>query len=216
MAERYVYETLDRAPYVYPARTEFEWFPGFSVAQKRRSIRSLYDAYLAQHPSKRVLEISSKSEDELGVALSAFNLTLPVGGRDVPVECAFQAGKVLEQGGPYADLLEATPREAKRDPRLREGGRVIGFSLLGQEFPTVPRDAYYRWLYLSALMSHPELGERLVGYDAFTDIEFNPKRQVNCQAAAAATYVSLARGGALEEAMRDFATFVDMVYRGRR
>ena len=45
-------------------------------------------------------------------------------------------------------------------------------------------------------------------FDAFTDIEFNPKRQVNCQAAAAAFYVSLCRTGKLEEAMSSREAFL--------
>lgn len=68
----------------------------------------------------------------------------------------------------------------------------------------MPRDSYYRWLYLRALMSHQELSERLARYDVFTDVEFNPKKQVNCQAAT--TYISFAKSGILEEAMRDFVT----------
>ncbi len=212
MAERYVYESLLGTPYVRPVATEFEWLSGFSAAQKRRSIRSLHDAYLARHPGKRVLEISSKSEKSLGVALSAFNLTLPIDGQDVPVECAFQAGKVFEHGGPFTDLLSVTPREAKRDSRLKESGRLVSFSLLGQDFSLNTNDAYYRWLYLNGLMHHPELTEQLMEYDAFTDIEFNPKRQVNCQAVAAAAYVSLAREGTLEEAMSDCASFVRVLY----
>ena len=213
MAERFVYETLGRSPYVYAANTDFEWFSGFSIAQKRRSIRSLHEAYLRRHPGKRVLEISSKGEAELGNRLSAFNLTLPVDGRDVLVECAFQSGKVFEGGGPYTDLLDATPRNAKRDVRLKESGRLTGFSFLGEDWRIEPKDAFYRWLYIQALMANTDLAEELVGYDAFTDIEFNPKRQVNCQAIAAATYVSLVQAGKLDEAMHDRESFLWTVYR---
>lgn len=213
MAQRDVYVTLDRAPYVRPVSVDFEWYSGFSTAQKRRSISSLHAAYLEHHPGSNVLEISSKSEDELGVTLSAFNLMLPVEGRNVPVECAFQAGKVFEQGGPYVDLLEVTPHEAKRDSRLKESGRLTGFSLLGEDWHTEPKGAYYGCLYIQALRSNPDLAEQLLEYDAFTDIEFNPRRQVNCQAIAAATYVSLVRSGKLDEAMRDRKSFLWMVYR---
>ena len=212
MAERFVYESVNRPPYVNRVNTEFEWFSGFSAAQKRRSIRSLHDAYLLRHPGRRVLEISSKGEEALGVALSAFNLKLPLEGRDVPVECAFQAGKEFALTGPYPDLLDVTPREAKRDPRIKEGGRVVRFTLLGEVWPTKPADAYYRWLYLKALLANPELAEGLLAYDAFTDIEFNPNRQINCQAAAAATYVSLANADLIEEAMQDKESFLRVVY----
>lgn len=54
-----------------------------------------------EHPGARVLEISSKSMQENGPALSAFALAkyVPALGRSVPVENVFQAGKVFEGGG---------------------------------------------------------------------------------------------------------------------
>ena len=48
----------------------------------------------------------------------------------------------------------------------------------------------------------------------FTDIEFNPNRQTNCQAAAAAFYVSLRNSGRLEEALGDRALFCRLVGEG--
>lgn len=213
MAERFVYETCEVAPYVMPVKVEFEWFGGFSIAQKRRCIHALHGAYLGRNSDRRVLEISTKGEVELGNRLSAFNLSMSVDGRDVPMECAFQGGKVFENGGPYADLYDATPRDAKRDMRLRESGRLTGFSFLGQMWPAKPKDAFYRWLYIRALMANPALAEQLCAYDAFTDIEFNPTRQVNCQAIAAATYVSLVRAGRLDEAMASREAFLWTVFR---
>ena len=58
-------------------------------------------AFLAAHPDARVLEISSKSMQENGPALSAFALAkyVPALGKSVPVENVFQAGKVFEGGG---------------------------------------------------------------------------------------------------------------------
>ncbi len=35
------------------------------------------------------------------------------------MECAYQAGKVFEQGGPFADLLDATSRCDRRPPSFR-------------------------------------------------------------------------------------------------
>ena len=52
---------------------EFRWFPGMSKSQKQKSISSLHEAAERVGISP-VLEISSKSEIELGVNLSAFNL----------------------------------------------------------------------------------------------------------------------------------------------
>lgn len=85
MAERFVYEVFGRSPYVHAESTDFKWSSGFSVVQKRRNISALHESYLRGHPDMRVLEISSKGETELGNRLSAFNLTMPIDGRDVPV-----------------------------------------------------------------------------------------------------------------------------------
>lgn len=213
MAERPVYETYKIAPYVKPVSVHFKWSGGTSTEQKKSNIREIHSSYLAMNPGKKVLEVSSKSEVELGVALSAFNLMLPMGDRKVPVECAYQAGKVFEHGGPYTDLLEVTPREAKLDTRLVESGCVVGFSLNDEKFRNKPIDGFYRWLYLNALIANPELADQLLAYDAFTDIEFNPKRGLSCQAAAAATYVSLVKAGKLEKAMADKEAFLWIVYR---
>ena len=56
------------------------------------------------------------------------------------------------------------------------------------------------------------LAEQITGYDAFTDIEFNPKRSINCQAEAAAIYVSLEKQGLLLEALKDKDSFKEIVY----
>ena len=52
---------------------EFKWIAGMAVSQKQKSIRSLHDA-AAERNITQILEISSKSENILGVKLSAFNL----------------------------------------------------------------------------------------------------------------------------------------------
>lgn len=106
--------------------TEFEFFSGFSDKQKQRCIQSLHQAFVKKYAEKKILEISSKSETELGVKLSAFHLTIRTkSGKEVPVECAFQAGKEFEEGGPYTDLLDVSPKAAKRDERLKNRNQCI-------------------------------------------------------------------------------------------
>jgi len=188
--------------------TEFQWNSGLSVSQKRKNINALHDAHRRRFPESKVLEISSKSENPLGVALSAFNLKMAVPGLEqrVPLECVFQGGKVFSAGGPYTDLYNGTARDAKRDPRLRSSGMIKGFWFDGKSFPLVPRTAFYNWLYVNALMENPQLAGELIQYDGFTDIEFNPDKSMNCQAEAAALYVTLARKNLLEQcsAFEDF------------
>lgn len=213
MAVRPVFVVSLDNRYCIRENVEFEFFNGFSDKQKKRCINSLHQSYLKANHDKKILEISSKSEDELGVRLSAFNLMMKSGkGKKFSVESAFQAGKVFEKGGPYIDLLDVPSKVAKRDERLKNSGRIIGFEFDGKEFETEPKTCFYNWLYITTLHLHKELTKPLMEYDAFTDIEFNPQKSINCQAEAAAVYVSLAKQGLLEEALKDKESFQKVIY----
>lgn len=212
MAERPIFMPHGKAPFTHVYMAPFVWNGGFAVAQKRKNIAALHEAFHQRFPERRVLEISSKSTEELGVLLSAFHLKkqVPSLGISVPVECVFQGGKVFAAGGPYTDLYTATPKEAKRDPRLKNGGMLRGFVFEGRAMPLVPKTAFYNWLYINALLENPTLAQGLLEYDAFTDIEFNPDKSINCQAEAAALFVALSRQGVVEPC-KDFAAFLRIV-----
>ncbi len=213
MAKRPVFAVSLDWQYCVCEDIEFEYFSGFSDKQKQRSIQSLHQAYILQHPQAKILEISSKSEEALGVKLSAFHLMLTSNdGAEFSVESAFQAGKVFENGGPYMDLLNVSSREAKKDERLKNSGAVIAFQFEGERFATEPKTYFYQWLYMNALQRYPELTEQLMDYNAFTDIVFNPKKSLNCQAEAAAVYVSLQKQGLLVEALKNKQTFFEIVF----
>ena len=213
MAQRPVFVTLSRQPFHDVYSVDFTYNSGFAVSQKQKNIMALHTGFNARFPQKKVLEISSKSLQPLGVKLSAFNLKkfVPSLGYSVPVECVFQGGKVFAAGGPYTDLYTGTSRDAKGDPRLKASGALKAFEFEGVRYPLQPMTAFYDWLYINALMEKPELGEELTQFDAFTDIEFNPNKGINCQARAAAIYVGLARQGLLESC-RDFGEFVKITY----
>ena len=194
---------------------EFTFYSGCSDAQKKRCVRSLHQAYLEEAPDARVLEVSSRSEEELGVRLSAFNLMMTWGnGARISVESAFQGSKVFEQGGPYRDLWSKSSRDAKRDPRLRSSGGVVGFQFGNKVFSCEPKTFFYDWLYIHTLAQegNAALAEGILAYDAFTDIEFNPKRSINCQAEAAAIFVSLSRQGLLRGALESEDSFREIVF----
>lgn len=197
MALRPVYVAIDTPPYYRRVDVEFSFFPGFSLAQKRRNIEAIHRGFSEKCPDMRILEISGRSPEPLGVALSAFHLKLfvPSAGVAVPVENAYQGGKIFRNGGPYPDLLFVSPREAKRDLRLRESGPLTGFVFEGESFPLIPENAFYDGLYHRALAENPHLAAALSEYDAFTDIEFNPQKSRNCQARAAAVFVGMGRAG---------------------
>ena len=161
---------------------------------------------------KDILEISSKSKDELGIALSAFNLMITTKklGKTFSVECAFQSSKVFEGNIQYLDLLEKTSREAKKDTRLKESGNVIGFNFYNQFWETTPLTAFYDWLYINALNSKPEYHEQLLKYEAFTDIEFNPQKSINCQAKSVALFCALYKRNLLEDALISQESFLTL------
>lgn len=158
----------------------FEWFPGFAVSQKQKSVESLHDAILKADADARPLEISTKSKETVGVKLSAFNLKL----NNHTLENIFQSAKVFERGGPYLDLLEVLPKEAKHDKRLHDSGNLKAFHYQNMEFPLIPKTAFYDYIYIAAVkesLTVQELNE-ISNYNYFTDIEFNPAKSINTQA----------------------------------
>lgn len=208
MARRPVYRVSDSAPYFVCETVEFTYNGGFAVSQKQKNIVAIHQSFGRAHPEESVLEISTKSLQPLGVELSAFHLLKDVVslGSKIPVENVFQGGKVFAEGGPFSDLYGMSPREAKRDPRLRESGRLTAFYFEGECYPTEPKTAFYDWIYANALLENAPLAEALTQYDAFSDVEFNPQKSINCQAKAAAIFVSLYRLGKLD-VIRSFPTF---------
>lgn len=201
--EKYVgYRTVESAPFV--------WAGGFALSQKQKNVVALHDAIHKIDPSAKVLEISSKSLQPLGVNLSAFNLKFPHGGSACSVEAVFQASKVFDGGvGPSPELYSHDSREVRHHVQEASAGhRLIAFEFDGVRWDLEPKTAFFYWLYIHALLANPQLAEEVNTFDAFTDIEFNPKRQVNCQAAAAAFYVSLCLTGELQEAMSNHEAFL--------
>lgn len=193
MAVRPIFKPLlSGYPYYESVNIEFQWFSGFSRIQSMRTIESLHEAAKRQGILS-VLDISTKSPSELGASLSAFELSLTTPqGATMTVESAYQGSKVFEGGGPFHDLYEVSSREAKRDPRLRNSGEVTAFEFSGERFPIEPQTAFYNWLYMTALSQmEPPVLQELKRFRGFSDIAFNPKRSINCQARAVAVYVAL-------------------------
>ena len=201
MANRPVFMASDsKDELVIVDNLDFEWFPGFSVIQKKKSVETLHQAFIEKYPSKKILEISSKSESDLGVMLSAFNLQIELlNGHKASVESLYQSSKVFEQGGTYKDIRYKSTLEAKRDERLKVSGDVIAFEHRNDRWGIEPKTAFYNWLYLNVLNLNGDLKNQVLEYDAFTDIEFNPKKSFSCQANAIALYVSLRRNNFLQE-----------------
>lgn len=212
MAKRFVYLPTENEPGVRDVELEFEWFPGFAISQKQKTIASLHRAAdeVGIHP---ILEISSKSEDELGVKASAFNLSFntKASNRKVSVESAFQGSKVFAFSGPFPDMYNMSAREAKKEIRIRQNGTLTKFSFFGKEYPLRPRTFFYDWLYINTLQKDEELSTNMCRFAGFSDIEFNPEKSVNCQAFSAALYVSLVRCDAIEQALETEDSFKNLL-----
>ncbi len=173
----------------------FDWVPGIAISQAKKSIRNLHESAGKQIGLSRILEISTRSEEILGISLSAFNL--PFEGKNFSVESAYQASKVFEKGGPYLDLLNTTSIDAKTDIRLKDSGLLIGFRFEGEDFPVTSAPNFYDYLYVRSLLTFTDR-HLLKGYDGFTDIVFSQtslpyknKRAYNCQARSAAIFCTL-------------------------
>jgi hypothetical protein len=53
--------------------------------------------------------------------------------------------------------------------------------------------------------------EALFAVDAFTDIEFNPGKSINCQARSCAVHMALTRNGTLADALTDPGAFIEVL-----
>ena len=209
MAIRPVFIPLKEVVGVQEKNIDFKWHSGFAVSQKQKSIKEMHEA-AANYGYHSVLEVSSKSESNLGTSLSAFNLKFITKkkGKEFSVESAFQGSKVFKSGGPYIDLFYKEPKDAKRDPRLKTSGNLSHFIFFGVEFPSEPLTFFYDWLYINALNNSDLPVSELLIYDGFTDIEFNPNKSINCQAHAVALYVSLVRCNVLCDALESPEEFL--------
>jgi hypothetical protein len=179
-------------------------------SQKKKNVAALH-ASAARRGLSPLLEISSKSESEIGTQLSAFALRTRANGRETSVESAFQGSKVFEKGGPFQDLYSADSREAKKDARLRDSGRLKCFMFENEEYPLSPTTAFYDWLYINALYRHAEWRKYLQSFSGFTDIEFNPERSLNCQARSCAIFVALEGRDIIDDALQSFGSFKDIL-----
>lgn len=189
----------------------FERHVGFASRQKKKSINDLHQVIRKKYGFNNVLELSSKSGNKLSFLLSPLSLQLTdeQSGGQYSVENIFQASKVFENAGPFTDLLDAPPRQAKKDERLHSSGDLIGYNDFGMEWELEPLTMFYDWLYVNALKQNTHLHEEVMHYQAFTDIEFNPKKSIHCAAYALAMFVALNKRGLLDN-VADPIAFYDL------
>lgn len=105
MASRPVFiPVYDDTSLVQERAFQFPWSPGFAESQKKKNVQALHAA-AKKNGIGRVLEISSKSDEEVGRRLSAFSLKLEIGGQKYPLESLYQGSKVFETCGPFPEIF---------------------------------------------------------------------------------------------------------------
>lgn len=203
--------------YISEVEVEFEFYNGFSLDQKQKSIKSLHEA-AKSNGINDLLEVSTKSPNELGNLLSAFNLSfLDKNNKIVYLESIFQGSKVFENDdGPHKDLYRLFPQDVKKDSRIDRNKKITKFEYEGQIWESEPKTAFYDWIYLNALKfnidnSNNPIYKKILNFSAFTDIEFNPKKSINCQARSCALFVSLYKKNKLEIALESKESFLDII-----
>lgn len=187
----------------------FDWNRGLALSQMRKNVHALHQAAIACRCCIKPLEISSRSEVACGNSLSAFNLTRSSRRGAMSVESIYQGSKVFPNGvGPFPEMYTKNPKEV-RDfvKKVSDGMPIIGFSTGKTSWPCEPTRLFYDWVYCKTLYSNQELVSEASCYDAYTDIAFNPKKSVNCQAYAIALYMSMKAHGALDTALGDVELF---------
>ena len=197
MASRIVFLPKYEDPWYEEKVVTFEWVPGMAKSQARKSISNLHEAAQTQLELRNPLEISTKSNTDLGVSLSAFNLKLDVDTQFVSIESAYQSSKVFKNGGPYRDILNFNSYDAKKDERLKNSGELIGFEFEGNEWNVTNSPNFYDYLYIRALTDFED--KKLIQeFDCFTDIAFSQTSlkyknnlSFNCQARSVAIYLGL-------------------------
>ncbi|WP_105993960.1 DarT1-associated NADAR antitoxin family protein [Staphylococcus simulans] len=216
MANRYVYYIDNQSLKFMKENITFRWYPGFAKKQKQKSVVSLHEAFLSCFPTSTLLEVSSKSTNSVGVQASAFNLSIQtVKGHTFTVEQLFQSSKVYKKAGRHNYMLRDgyTSREMKLKLKQVDSNDVmISYHCFGRDFKLEPKTLFYNWLYVNALTQNEKIANEILKYDAFTDIEFNPKRSYNCQAEACSIYVSLVKRGLLNKALENLESFESIVY----
>lgn len=211
MAERPIYIPVYTGTLLVDTLSvDFKWNPGMAASQKQKNVKALHEASIEKGFCNNPLEISSKSLEPLGISLSAFNLLVKTikGDKEFTLETVFQSSKKFEHGGPFKDLLSLTSGKAKKDPRLKESGRLEYFLFKEERWELEPKTAFYDWLYLNTLKQNTKLVKKLDAFDAFTDIEFNPKKSINCQAYSVALFKSLQKRNLLDKAIKDKDSFL--------
>ena len=204
----------------------FEWHLGMSWQQKQKSSKSMLEQLELQ--GYNPIEISRRSEDmEFGVQLSAFNLKinnknvenifqaykvfndggpyydlLEVDPKSAKNDCRIQTKDSKKPCQTYNVAYKNkeffTDENICDYCRTRQDRELIRFESKKAKWAKEPKSMFYDAIYIAALLQNKQLSNKLVEFNAFTDIEFNQKTPYatlkgpfNCQARSCAIYSTL-------------------------
>ena len=129
----------------------FLWSGGFALSQKQKNVIALHNAIRESDPRRTPLEVSSKSTEEIGCRLSAFNLGFETDDGRYSVESVFQGSKVFEgDKGPYTELYPKHPAEARAFIHNNCNSKLLRFQFEGVDWELKPTRAFYDWIYCRA------------------------------------------------------------------
>lgn len=182
----------------------FEWFMGCSIAQLRRSIRSLHSE-IRKSGYDKVIEVSTKSEDEIGRKLSPFNLMVSINGERLPVESYYHGSKVFDDSGVNVRLTECEhmkPCKTKqfvRETVKERNLKLVGFETNDKKFELSSKGMCFDYLYILGLTQNEDLADYIMKKDVFTDLMFKREKGIGCQARSCALYKYLRTNGLVEQ-----------------
>ena len=219
MAIRPIFIPTLHSPFFEKRDVSFKWHAGFSLSQKQKSLSSLHQNAKELFNIRELLEISTKSPQQLGNKLSAFNLRAFVknksydSDRQYSLETLFQTSKVFNNNMHCIDLLRMEELDIRKEIREREKRGLSHFAHDGDIWNLEPKGAFYNFLYIRSLLQIPHLFEALEEFDAFSDIAFNPNKSFNCQAESVSIFVGLNRAGiSPNKACCSQSNFLNLVY----
>ena len=192
---------------------EYIFSRGFAKIQKEKNIKSIKENIKKKEGvENKILEVSTKSDTDLGIKLSAFNLSIKTKkDRTISVEMLFQSSKKFEKGGPFLDILNKDSKSAKKDKRLRESGELVSFIYKGEKWELEPKTLFYDWLYINVLNINIEEKKinlkEIKKFQIFTDVEFNHEKSINCQARSLALYIILHKTRQLKKSLKNKEIF---------
>lgn len=186
----------------------FEWFMGCSVAQLRRSIRALHKE-IRNSGYGKIIEVSTKSEDEIGRKLSPLNLMVCIDDESLPMESYYQGSKVFDDNGCKIKLSECEhilPWKTKqfiRETVKERNLKLVEFDFKGNKFDLSSKGMCFDYIYILGLIQNESLGDYIMNYEVFTDLMFKKETGIGCQARSCALYKYLRTNGLLENFIKN-------------